>query len=560
MNVRVSSYAIAAALLSSSALVPAAAKSPADPCTSLADFTTADATITLAQSISAGNFTAPDGSLQQNLPAFCEVHGIAKPVPNSTIGFELWLPAAGWNGKIEMLGNGGYSSAISYGSMASLLQQGYATLGTDTGHTGDDPLPFIQGATNPEIIVDWGHRAVHESVVNAKLVLEKYYRKHELHAYFNGCSTGGHQAFMEVQRYPDDFDGVIAGDPGHNRTHLNAGFLRRFIDTHPPGDNNTADRIIPVSKLAMVTAAAVAQCKTQDGGLAANNFLNDPRDCHFDPAVLQCTGADSPSCLTAPQVTAFKKLYAGTLDARDGDVIYPAWPPGSETGWNSYWGTTEPTRANFWRYWVYNDANWDWWTFDWDKDMKFTDDKLAPVINAMDPDITRFKRHGGKLIQYHGFADPVVAPADSIDYYERVLAYLGGDEAEHDRDRDDRHGAGKRRDKDHRASRDSRVLGETQEFYRLFMVPGMGHCSGGPGATVFDVQTALEQWVEEGVTPDRIIASHSTKGVVDFTRPLCPYPKIAVYKGVGDTSSADSFNCVGDDDDQNQMPAREFLR
>jgi len=547
--------ALAASLAVSLAAAVVSGPARADACTNLSNLSVPNVTITLAKAIPAGNFTAPDGSLQSNLPAFCEIHSVATPVPNSNIGFELWMPVSGWNGKLEMFGNGGYSSAISYGSMAALLQTGYATLGTDTGHTGDDPLPFIQGASNPEIIVDWGHRAVHQSVLTAKLVVAQYYGKSAQHAYFNGCSTGGHQALMEAQRYPDDFDGIIAGDPGNNRTHLNAGFLWRFIQVHPPGDNSLADQIVPASALPLATAAAVAKCGTQDGGLATDPFLNDPQDCKFNPAVLECTGAPTASCLTAPQVAAFKTLYGGTVDLRNGHLIYPAWPPGSEAaysfgtfpiGWNLYWGTTEPTRANFWRYWVFNDPNWNWWTFDWDKDMKFTDDKLAPIINAMNPDLSPFERRGGKLLQYHGSADPVVAPADSIDYFERVLARHAG------------RTAGGEQEDEH--VRGSIPAAEVADFYRLFFVPGMGHCSGGPGATNFDVQTPLEQWVEHGVAPDRIIASHSTNGAVDFTRPLCPYPQVARFKGTGDLTSASSFACVPDEADPVQMPAREFLR
>src|SRR5579883_417450 len=243
--------------------------------------------------------------------------------------------------------------------MASLLQQGYATLGTDTGHTGDDPLPFVQGAANPEIIVDWGHRAVHESVVNAKQVLAAFYGSAPRHAYFSGCSTGGHQALMEAQRYPDDFDGIIAGDPGNNRTHLNAGFLWQFIQNHPHGDNSVADQILTASKLPLITAAAVARCHARDGGLVTDNFLTDPRDCHFDPAALLCKRNQDPStCLTDTQVEALRKMYGGARDLRNGHDIYPGWPPGSEgNGWNVYWANpaapTEPARGNFWRYWVF---------------------------------------------------------------------------------------------------------------------------------------------------------------------------------------------------------------
>ncbi len=462
----------------------------ADTCTALVGRIFADAKITTARSVAPGDFIAPDGSIQHGLPAFCQVHGVAKPVPASNIGFELWMPAAGWNSKLEMFGNGGYSSAISYGSMAGLLRKGYATLGTDTGHTGDDPVPFTEGAVNPEIIVDWGHRAVHESVANAKLVIAAFYGRQPQHAYFSGCSTGGHQALMEAQRYPHDFDGIIAGDPGNNRTHLNAGFLWQFIQNHPRGNNDPSAQIISTPLLSVLTNAAVAQCVRVSGGLPTDNFLTDPRDCRFDLPVCQ-PGQNSATCLTPVQAGALGKMYGGARNLRNGHDIYPGWPPGSEAnGWNVYWSNpaipTEPARANFWRYWVFNDPNWNWWTFDWDKDMRLADDKLANTLNAMNPDLTAFEKHGGKLLQYHGFADPVVAPADSIDYYERVLARRQG---RGDAEGADSHG---RRDDDDDASD---ALRKTQAFYRLFMVPGMAHCGGGAGANVFDTQTVLEQWV-----------------------------------------------------------------
>ena len=531
----------------------------ADTCSALGGRTIADATITVARSVSAGDFTAPDGSIQRGLPAFCQVHGTAKPVPGSNIGFELWMPATSWNGKLEMFGNGGYSSAISYGPMANLLGKGYATLGTDTGHTGDDPVPFVQGAANREIIIDWGHRAVHESVANAKLVIAAFYGRQAQHAYFSGCSTGGHQALMEAQRYPFDFDGIIAGDPGNNRTHLTAGFLWQFIQNHPHGNNNPSAQIISNPLLPVLTNAAVAQCRGGDGGIATDDFLTDPRDCRFDPTSLLCrSGQDAATCVASNQVDALHKMYGGARDLRNGHVIYPGWPMGSEaSGWNRYWSNpaipTEPARANFWRYWVFNDPDWNWWTFDWDEDMQRTDDKLATILNAMDPDLTSFERHGGKLIEYHGFADPVVAGADSIDYYQRVVATRrsnGNPEAPE-------LGEGQRGD-------DAGALRQTQAFYRLFMVPGMAHCGGGAGANVFDMQSALEEWVENAIAPDVIVATkyvdNDPAHGIAFTRPLCAYPALPRYSGAGNTGAAMSFACVRGERDRTQMPALEYRR
>jgi feruloyl esterase len=552
----------AVALTSSAAFGPTISHAAIGSCASLAAAKFPNTTITTAVAVPAGTFNAPDGEVVQGLPQFCRVHGVVRPVPGSNIGFELWMPANGWNQKLEMFGNGGYSSFFSYATLGSLMQRGYATLATDTGHTGDDPEPFVDGATDPQIIVDWGHRAVHESVATAKLVIRAFYKSEARHAYFNGCSTGGHQALMEAQRYPDDFDGIIAGDPGNNRTHLNAGFLWQFIQNHPRHDNAVADMIITKDKLSLITNAVVAQCHGHDGGLATDNFLTDPRACHFDAASLLCkAGQDASTCLSQQQVDTLKRMYGGARDLRNGHDIYPGWPVGSEAnGWNTYWDNpavpTEPARGNFWRFWVFNNAKWDWWTFDWDADMKFTDDKLAPILNAMNPDLRPFAQNGGKLIQYHGFADPVVAPADSIDYWERVVASdrEGRDNDERDHDR---------HDMDNNVHDTDRDVHDTNLFYRLFMVPGMSHCQGGQGANVFDTQTALEQWVEFGVAPETIVATkylnnNPAQGVA-FTRPLCVYPKLPRYN-TGDPTSAASFTCVRGEHEPTQMPAPEYLR
>ena len=513
-------------------------------CPSLTGAVLTNARIESAVAVPAGSYT-PAGThvALPALPAFCAVHGVANPVPGSTIGFTLWLPAQGWNGKLEMFGNGGYSSAIDYRDMGAQLARGYATLGTDTGHTGSDP-DFAAG--HPEAIVDWGHRAVHESVVQARAVIHQFYAADPVHSYFSGCSTGGHQALMEAQRYPADFDGIIAGDPGHNRTHLNMGFLWEFLRDHPPGRDN--EPLLPAAKLSMVTAAAVKACRPADtmrnGGLASDLFLSDPRDCAFDPASLQCRAGDQADCLTAAQVTVVRDIYAGPHNPRTGALIENGYVPGSEAakppGWASYFqdftGRNAPARSNFWSLWVFGNPYWNWWSFDFDASAKATDDKLAADLNAMSPDLEPFRSRGGKLITYHGFADPVVPPLDSINYRQRVV------DAQ-------RHAAAERR---------------VDDFYRLFMVPGMTHCSGGPGANSFSMQTPLEDWVEHGIAPSRVEA---TKFVNDapssgaaFSRPLCVFPGHAFYVA-GDQTKAASFECRNDDLDRpTPMPDPAYQR
>jgi feruloyl esterase len=370
----------------------------------------------------------------------------------------------GWNGRLSMLGNGGYSSALPLPQMTAQLQAGYAVVATDTGHSGDSP-DFALG--RPEAIVDWGHRAVHLTAVRAKSLVAAFYGKSAQHAYFQGCSTGGHQAFMEAQRFPEDFDGIIAGAPGHNRTHLNAGFLWQFAQNH----TREGQQIIPASKLPMIARASSSACG------------KEPLDCDFDPAALMCTAGDSPDCLTEEQVHALKRMYGGARNPRTGERIYFGWPYGSESGWRAYWADpmkpTEPARASFWRVWAFNDPQWDWRHFDFDRDMQRADDALAPVINAMDANLEPFRRRGGKLIHYHGMADPVVPFADSLAYRDRVIA------------------------EQHRARRMTSVAAAeraTSEFYRLFLAPGLGHCQGGIG----NLQPVIEQWVEKGVPPQEL--------------------------------------------------------
>jgi feruloyl esterase len=465
----------------------------------------------------------------------CRVKGVIRPVKGSRIGFELWLPRAGWNGRLLMLGNGGYSSALPLAAMTKELAAGYAVVATDTGHAGDDPS-FARG--RPEAIVDWGERAVHLTALRAKTLVARYYRQPARRAYFQGCSTGGHQAFMEVQRHPGDFDGVVAGAPGHNRTHLNAAFLWQYVQNHAPGDD--PHPIIPATKLPLITRAVLATCRAQNGaaagGLASDPYLNDPLSCDFDPGVLQCRADEGPDCLTTRQVTALRRMYAGASNPRTGERIAFGWPFGSESsasgrgGWSSYWADpanpSAPARAGFWRDWVFHDPAWSWWRFDFDRDMRRADDRLAPVINAMSAELEPFRRRGGKLIHYHGGADPVSPLQDSISYRARVVAAVA------------------RRDGLSSPAADA----ATDGFYRFFLAPGMEHCGGGLGPAPTDLQAAIEAWVERGQAPDRLIAARPRSGADGggFTRPLCPYPRIARYAG-GARELASSFVCAAPD-------------
>ncbi|WP_313452096.1 tannase/feruloyl esterase family alpha/beta hydrolase [Brevundimonas sp.] len=437
-----------------------------DRCEALAGAALDHAEIT-TEVVAAGAWTPPGMNRPlAETPAFCRVTGTARPVAGSEIGFEVWLPLGDWTGRLRMSGNGGYSSALPYFAMGEALRDGAVAVGTDTGHTGDDP-DFAIG--RPEAIVDWGHRAVHVSVVQAKAVVNAFYGRAPDWNYFNGCSTGGHQALMEAQRYPDDFDGVLAGAPGNYRTRLNAAFLWQFVQNH----DADGGQILPQSKLPIISQAAIAACRRPDDD-PDQPWVTAPQDCTFDPAILTCAGDNRPDCLTTEQVVALRSLYSGAINPRTGERIAWGWPPGSEAGWAAYWADprdpTRPAREGFWRIWAFNDADWTWRDFDFDADWRRAHDRLAHVIDADDPDLSAFRAAGGKLIQWHGGADPVVPLRDSIAYVEAVR----------------------------------QATPDSADFHRLVIAPGVSHCVGGAGAAPQGLQAALEAWVEAGQAPERL--------------------------------------------------------
>jgi feruloyl esterase len=466
-----------------------------------------------------------------NLPAFCRVQASVSTSADSIVTFEVWIPER-WNGKLVVTGNGGYGNTPGYRDMGNALAQGYAAVGGDTGHQTPTPDDLLWGSGHPERILDWGSRSIHAITGPARRLAEQAAGASVRRAYFYGCSTGGHQAYAEIQRYPEDFDGVVAGAPGNNRVRLNAAFLWQFLANHERG---SPAPVLPATRLPVITRAVVAACDGLDG--VTDGIVDDPRACRFDPAALLCKAGDAADCLTPAQVAVVKKIYEGAKNPRTGQPVYPGWPPGSEAltslpdgrpgpGWQQYWGTTEPTRANFWRHWVFGNPDYDWWRFDFDRDLQLADEKVGRLVDQVNPDLSPFKARGGKAIVYQGWQDPVVNALDTVAYYEQVRARQGSQ-------------------------------ARTDEFFRLFMVPGMGHCSGGPGATLFgnqggtapvvdadhDLLAALDAWVEKGVAPGRIIASRVEGGRTVRTRPLCPYPTRAVYTGKGSTDDAASFTC-----------------
>ena len=501
-------------------------------CESLAALKLADTTIISAQPVAAGAFIPPGQTASpvsvKNLPAFCRVIATIKPAQDSDIKVEVWLPLTGWNGKYRGQGNGGFAGQITYPGMAVAIAEGYATASTDTGHA-DLGTRSSWALGHPDKIVDFGWRAIHEMTVKAKAIIRAFYGEPAKRSYFSACSNGGRQGLMEAQRFPEDYDGIIAGAPANYWTKVFATFIWDIQAQQP----DTAG-YIGADKIPAIGQAVAAACDANDG--VTDGVLNDPRECRFDPKVLLCRQGDAKTCLTAPQAAALEKIYSGPVDGK-GKQMFPGFLPGGEQGQGGWveWISLSPGRdlqsifaRGFFTNMVTTKESVDLKSVSVETAVRLADEQQGQTLNAVDPNLKAFMARGGKLIVYHGWSDAALPPQAAINYYSSVKAALG--------------------------------TPATDSFMRLYMVPGMQHCQGGPGATSFgqlapesdaqhDIYQALEQWVEKGRTPDKLIATkylsemdHS-KGV-KMTRPLCPYPQSAAYKGTGDTNDAASFACV----------------
>jgi hypothetical protein len=507
-------------------------------CESLAQLHLANTTISSARSVAAGSFTLPKadtappgGPTFEKLPAFCQVAGVIKPSNDSDIRFEVWMPASGWNGRFQGIGNGGFAGSIDYSEgLANAIANGYAAASTDTGHT-QNGINAQWALDHPEKVADFGYRAIHATTENGKAIVRAFYGEAPKYSYFNSCSNGGRQALMEAQRFPADYDGIVAGAPANDWTHLFATFIWNAQALSEPGG------YIPPAKFNAIETAALAACDTLDG--VQDGVIDDPRKCHFDPSKLVCLGDDdSPSCLTAPQVNTLKRIYSGPKDSK-GEQLFPGFPPGGATGllgWTGWITGMSPDKSaqfafgtQFFANMVFDNAAWDYHSFNFDKDLKLADGKAGKALNATDPNLKPFLDRKGKLILYHGWSDAAIPAPSTIRYYDNVAAKMG-----------------------------SR---QTDSFVRLFLAPGMQHCGGGPGPNSFgqvpgaqhdpehDIGKAMEHWVEDGVAPERIIATkykydlNPASGVVR-TRPLCAYPLAARYQGTGSKDDAANFACT----------------
>ena len=500
---------VAAALLLAVAASPVFAQSPPGgrtaACQALASFALPGGTITLARAYETGDFTAPgaDAGEGGRLPPFCRVAATLKPSADSDIRIELWMPLADWNSKFQAVGNGAFNGTIPYEAMTTALRRGYATAGTDTGHMGGGARWALG---HPEKVVDFGWRAVHEMTVASKRIVAAYYQTPARYAYWNGCSAGGRQAMQAAQRFPEDFDGIIAGAPGLDWTGraAQANRVAKVLEA------SEGARLLQQQR-ALLYGAVVNACDALDG--VKDGLLENPRACSFDPGQLECRASGATSCLTKAQVETARLMYSSGRNPKSGREIAGV-ARGSELGWTDL-GWTASARAtglDQFRFLVFADPQWTIQRFDFEADITRADEADRNTINALDPNLKPFLARGGKLIQYHGWSDPQISPFNSVQYYTRVADTLGG-------------------------------AANVHGSYRLFMAPGMGHCRGGDGPNTFDAVAALEKWVERGEAPDQIPASRVVNGAVVRARPLCPYPQVAVYKGAGSIDDAANFTC-----------------
>ncbi|MDB6082319.1 MAG: Tannase/feruloyl esterase family alpha/beta hydrolase [Gammaproteobacteria bacterium] len=435
----------------------------------------AHVTVTSAQMIPAG--TAPAGDAIPPVKIdYCRIQATARPTADSEIRFELWIPSAGWNGKFEQVGNGGFAGAIPYRPMAQVVSLGYAVAGTDDGHRSDDMTDASWALNHPEKIKDYGWRAIAETTIASKRFVRDLKSRAPAHSYFAGCSDGGREALMMAQRFPTFFDGIIAGAPAFAMTRLLTGGALRSAELGGVIGHLSA------SHLALLQHHALQSC----GNGAA--YIEDPRRCRIDLAALKCSGGDSETCLSETEINTARVIYAERKDPASGRALYGVLP-GAEAvsgSWDAWLTGTDDRRPsagmgftwNYLAYMVMKDPKLDV-TKVTAADMIRGERTYAPVMDSDDPDLAAFKAHGGKLIQYHGWNDPAIPPGYSLEYRERVAARTSG-------------------------------LGD---FYRLYMVPGMLHCGGGDAPTSVDWQGALEAWVERSVAP-AALAARDGKGAV----------------------------------------------
>ena len=522
----------------SACLAPAILAQTADPgksCGDLKKLALDQIQIVAATPVAAGALVLPDQKpdpMFKAMPAFCRVVAVGRPSTDSNIKIEVWLPLAGWNGKFVGVGNGGFAGSIYYHQLAVAVRGGFAGGATDAGHTGS-AVDASWALGHPEKVIDFGYRAVHTMTATSLALVQAFYAKAPQHTYFTSCSDGGREALMEAQRFPKDYEGILAGAPAYNWTNL----VTRAAELTQELNLNDAS-YLPAGKVPAISNAVLAACHTNEPG----PFLADPRTCHFSPETMICKGAETDACLTPAQAKTVNDLYSDTKTS-DGKLMYHGLLPGGELGSNGWPGwitgnergksAGEAYAHGYFADMVYSNADWRLKDFSLDRDLKAAREKTGDQLDAINPDLSAFQARGGKLILYHGWNDPAISPLGTIDYYNSVVDRMGS--------------------------------GQAASFVRLFLVPGMQHCAGGPGLTeigqggdsfdaamddaAHNITTALEQWVEKGVAPEQVIGRGALPGTdsekaAKFSEPICAYPKAAQYKGSGDRAQASSYTCV----------------
>ena len=481
------------------------APAAAAPCESLTSLALPDGKITSAVLVGAGAFTLPTGggppmggavgmAVFKNLPAFCRVTATLAPTPDSDIKVEVWMPAENWNGKLVGIGNGIWAGSISYSALAEPLAKGYATVATDTGHVGSGmDAKFAVG--HREKLIDFGYRAVHEMTVKAKIMIAAYFGRKEQRSLWVSCSTGGRQGLMEAYRYPEDYNGISSMAPANPMVGLMIGSLW----TGYAAIKDDAHRL-SMAKINAVHKEFINQCDEKDG--LKDRIVGDPEHCRFNPGAIQCKDGDTNDCLTAPQLEALRDIYAGTRNLRTGEKVFDGFEPGSEQQFMALIGGKEPfsVAQSYFRDIVFNNPQWDFKSYDYDKDLAASYKAGSEILDAPSNGLAKFFKNGGKLLLSHGWADGLIPASNTAAFYKSMTAKMDPKKA----------------------------VNST----RLFMLPGVGHCGGGDAPSVTDMLSVIDQWVETGKTPERIIATNPPNQK-QMSRPICPYPHIAEYRGIG---------------------------
>lgn len=499
---------------------------------------------------------------------FCRVQGVARPSSDSEIKFEVWLPATAqaWTGRFKLNGTGGFAGSIPYPRMAQDVGDGFVSAGSNMGHDGGEGPAWT--LNHPEKVKDWGLRAHYFVATAAKALAKAYYATPVRYSYFEGCSNGGRQAMMMAQRYPELFDGIASGAPSQFYPEIltwlaYSGKLQTPVQGQPP--------VMPPAKRQLLSRASHAACDALDG--LADGQITHPRVCKFDPAALRCTAGDAPDCLTDAQLAVAQAMYAG-MRTSGGMQRYAGVMPGSEAEWDPNFGDNG-RYGPFIGHYVYSTSSP---PYEWRRDLNWDDQfdhikrVITPVTAAPSPDLGAFKARGGKLVQFHGWSDPIVPPQGSPAYYNALIQFeklKNLPRAEYD--------AAVAGLSPGQVAADALALAATvQGYHRLFMLPDVGHCRSGTAPNAIGggfpepakaqrtpeshIVSALARWVEQGVAPTAVVATrYDDKGSIVRQRPVCAYPQAAVYRGSGDVNAAGSFACAAPGLEQLPVNATDIL-